>query len=312
MENTTIIERITAKKVFKGSKIKVMITTVTNTSIGYDIIDTENPDYVISDVENVIAPELVGYPASNQDFIDSLICNVSVDDTRTTMGVSISVARSAANSMDIPLFKHLGGALITELPIVGCSLLSDKEDNKLIAIPMVDSIGEIVLIYDKILNRLSDIYEVRNMSGEFVCEDVFNEINTFKSIIENIKEEEDVEILVGGRITRYDERVNELDYLECDELVEFDGFLCVDGVYEEADFSKINPYEMGTITEMYYYINYILEKGVYPTIFGNNSSFSHIGVGFKVPFLRADIGSNVLNELWNIERSLSNPNVRRF
>jgi len=66
-----IIEKISAKEVFKGAKIKVMITTMTNISIGYDIIEVNNPEEAIADVENVIAPELIGYPATDIDFIDS-------------------------------------------------------------------------------------------------------------------------------------------------------------------------------------------------------------------------------------------------
>lgn len=311
VENTTTIERITAKKVFKNSKIQVKITTFTTTGIGYDVIDVKNPDYVVSDVENVVAPELVGYPANDQDFIDSLICDTSVDSPKITMGVSLSIARAAANSMDIPLFKHIGGVLSTEIPILGCSVLTDKKD-KLIAIPMVESIGEMAFIYNKILNELSKKYDVVNFNGEYVCKNVFDEIDGFKSILNNIADEEDIEILKGAAIVEYDDRVSDLDYLESYEVVEFDGMLCTEGINEEADFSKINPYNMGTLTEMYYYISYLLEKGLIPTIEGNKTSFSHIGVGFRVPLLRANINSNVLNELWNIERILNNPNMSRF
>lgn len=96
------------KEVFKGAKIKVMITTMTNISIGYDIIEVNNPEEAIADVENVIAPELIGYPATDIDFIDSLICETSVNNPTVAMGISISVARAASNSLDIPLFKFLG------------------------------------------------------------------------------------------------------------------------------------------------------------------------------------------------------------
>ncbi|WP_292461119.1 hypothetical protein [Methanothermococcus sp.] len=319
MEDETTIERITAKKVFKNSKISVKITTLTRTGIGYDIIDVENPDYVVSDIENIIAPELVGYPASDQDFIDSIICGTSVDNPNTTMGVSISISRAAANSLGMPLFRYVGGSLSTELPVVGCSLLTDNS-NELIAIPMAESIDEMITCYEKILSELSSKYNTVNIYGECVCNNIFDELDDFKFILNDISEEEDIKILVGASIYEYEyaenqdiyEKISSLDYLESPEIVEFDGTLAIDGIDEAADFSKIEPYTMGTLTEMYHYINYILDKGLTPIIMSNNTSFSHIAVGLRVPFLRSNINSNVLNELWDIERILNNPNVNRF
>ncbi|WP_421077086.1 hypothetical protein Mjas_04910 [Methanothermococcus sp. Ax23] len=319
MEDETTIERITAKKVFKNSKISVKITTLTRTGIGYDIIDVENPDYVVSDIENIIAPELVGYPASDQDFMDSIICGTSVDNPNITMGVSISISRAAANSIGMPLFRYVGGSLSTELPVVGCSLLTDNS-NELIAIPMAESIDEMITCYEKILSELSSKYDTVNIYGKCVCNNIFDELDNFKFILNDIAEEEDVKILVGASIYEYEyaenqdiyERISSLDYLESPEIVEFDGTLAIDGIDEAADFSKIEPYTMGTLTEMYHYINYILDKGLTPIIMSNNTSFSHIAVGLRVPFLRSNINSNVLNELWDIERILNNPNVNRF
>ncbi|ABR54545.1 enolase [Methanococcus vannielii SB] len=311
MENSTSIKRVTAKKVFKNSKIQVRIATLTNNGIGYDVIDVENPDFAISDVENILAPELVGYPAYDQDIIDSIICDTSVDNTKVTMGTSISIARAAANSVDIPLFKHIGGVLSSNLPVVGCSLVSDGS-NQLLAIPMAESIGEMIHIYNTILSELSKEYSFKNNYGEYISKNVFNDIEKFKEIISNVSDEEDVEILAGAKILEYGANIEEIDYLESHEIIDFDGILCTENIDEEADFSKFNPYQMGTLTEMSYYVNYISEKGLNTVIEGDNTSFPHIAIGFKIPFLRASINSKVLNELWNIERILNNPNITRF
>ncbi|ACX73481.1 conserved hypothetical protein [Methanocaldococcus vulcanius M7] len=310
-----IIEKITAKEVFKGGRIKVMITTMTNVSVGYDIIEIEDPKGAIADVENVIAPEIVGYPATDIDFIDSLICETSSIDPKVACGISISVARSASNSLDIPLFKFLGGALTTDLPIVSSAILVDKNKNELIPIVMAESVEELVHFYLKVKDKLSKKYDIENISGAFVCKDIFEEVEDIRTIIDEIKEDEDLDILLGLKSKKdivKNRDLSEIDYLEVEEPCEFDGLLCTDSIYEESDFVKINPYEIGTITEMNYYINYIFEKALSPVIYGNNSSFSHIAVGFKVPFLRADLSSNVLNEVWNIERTIVNPNIRRF
>ncbi len=311
-----IIEKISAKKVFKGAKIKVMITTMTNISAGYDIIDVNNPEESIADVENVIAPELIGYPATDIDFIDSLICETSASNNpNVAMGISISIARAASNSLDIPLFKFLGGALTTDLPIVASGILVDKNDNELIPIVMAESIEDIVNFYITLSKKLMNDYSIVNINGAYVCSNIFDEIPKIRKIIDELKEDEDLDVLLGLSTKKEiakDKDLSQIDYLEVEEPIEFDGFLCTDIIYEESDFVKVYPYEMGTITEMYYYINYIMDKGLYPVIFGNNSSFAHIAVSFKVPFLRSNLSSNVLNEVWNIERTIVNPNIRRF
>ena len=60
--------------------------------------------------------------------------------------------------------------------------------------------------------------------------------------ITNISEEEDIEILSGAKISEFKKEIEELDYLESSEIIEFDGILCTENIDEEADFSKIDPY----------------------------------------------------------------------
>jgi enolase len=249
------------------------------------------------------------------DFMDTLICESSANSPIVTMGVSISIARAASNSLDIPLFKFLGGALTTDLPIVASGVLADKNNNELMPIAMAESVEDIVNLNLRLIDALSQDYSIINIDGAYVCKDIFNEIPKIRDLIDEIKEDEDLDILLGLSSKKEivkDKDLSQIDYLEVEEPVEFDGFLCTDSLYEESDFVKVYPYEMGTITEMYYYINYIMDKGLYPVIFGNNSSFAHIAVSFKVPFIRAKLASNMLNEVWNIERTITNPNIRRF
>lgn len=322
MDEDTVVERITAKKIFKNSKIGIKITTLTKVGIGYDIIDVENPDYAISDVENIVAPELIGHPASDQDFMDSIICNTSIENPAITMGLSLSISRAAANTLGLPFFKYIGGALSTELPTVGCSLLYDG-NNELIAIPMAESMDEMILCYSKILKGLSLNYgnnTVVDIKGRYICSSIFEELDTFKKIILDISEEEDIKILIGASIgnckimERSDiyERISSLDYLESPKVVEFDGTLVIEGIDEAADFSILDPYNISSLSELYHYIQYILDNGLTPIITCNNTTFSHVAVGLKIPFLRSNINSNVLNELWDIERILNNPNINRF
>jgi len=313
------IERITAKKVFKNSKVGIKITTLTPVGIGYHILPIENPDYAISDIENIIAPELVGHPVSDQDLIDSIICSTQIEDTATTMGVSLSVSQAAANALEMPLFKYIGGALSTQLPSVVCPLLSDGERD-LLVVPMTESIEEMVYIYRKILEHLSFTYKntVVDIEGRYRCKNIFEEVDRFKEIVSEVSEEEDVKILVGASLKegveddKIYEKISDLDYLESPKTVEFDGILTTEDIDDVADFSKVEPYTVSTLSELYYYIEYILERGLNPLIAGNNPTFSHIAVGLKTPLIRCSINSNILNELWDIERILNNPYINKL
>lgn len=307
MDGEIVIERITAKKVFKNSKVGIKITTLTSAGIGYHILPVENPDYAISDIENIIAPELVGHPVSDQDLIDSIICSTQIEDTATTMGVSLSVSQAAANALEMPLFKYIGGALSTQLPSVVCPLLSDGERDLLI-IPITESIEEMVYIYKKLLESLSTIYKDVDIEGRYRCKDIFQELDRFKEIVSEVSEEEDVKILIGASIKEDvdPEKISDLDYLESPKTVEFDGILTTEDIDESADFSKVEPYAVSTLSELYYYTEYILERGLNPLIVGNNPIFSHIAVGLRIPLIRCSINSDVLNELWDIERILNN------
>lgn len=81
---------------------------------------------VLKAVENVnyiIAPELIGRSALNQREIDNVL--LKLDGTRNKsglganalLGVSIAVAKAAANHLQIPLYRYIGGANTHVLPV---------------------------------------------------------------------------------------------------------------------------------------------------------------------------------------------------
>ncbi len=81
---------------------------------------------VLQAVENVnerIAPELVGEDARDQALIDRTL--IDLDGTPTTtnlganaiLGVSLACADAAAQAVDLPLFRYLGGANAKVLPV---------------------------------------------------------------------------------------------------------------------------------------------------------------------------------------------------
>ncbi len=77
-------------------------------------------------VENVnkkIAPALIGLDVLDQVGIDSLLIEMDETENKSklganaTTGVSVAVARAAANFFGLPLYRYIGGAFAREIPV---------------------------------------------------------------------------------------------------------------------------------------------------------------------------------------------------
>lgn len=77
----------------------------------------------VANVVNIIAPEVVGMDALEQRAIDELMIDLDASDTKSKLGanailaVSLAVAHAAANSCGLPLYRYLGGAGVSVLPV---------------------------------------------------------------------------------------------------------------------------------------------------------------------------------------------------
>lgn len=77
----------------------------------------------IKNVNSMIAEELCGRDALNQKAIDDALIaldgteNFSKIGANAALGVSMAVARAAANSRKLPLYRYIGGANATILPV---------------------------------------------------------------------------------------------------------------------------------------------------------------------------------------------------
>jgi enolase len=81
---------------------------------------------VLKAVENVnekIAPALIGFDAVNQTAIDAEMLNLDGTDTKSELGanailgVSLATARAAADALGLPLYQYLGGVNAKTLPV---------------------------------------------------------------------------------------------------------------------------------------------------------------------------------------------------
>jgi len=84
----------------------------------------------VLNVNNLIAPELVGYNALDQVAIDKLM--IELDGTTTKkklganaiLGVSLAAARASATQLGLPLYKYLGGPNAKVLPVPMMNILN--------------------------------------------------------------------------------------------------------------------------------------------------------------------------------------------
>ena len=84
----------------------------------------------VKNVNTKIAPELVGIEVTEQALIDKLL--IEIDGTKNKsklganamLGVSLAVAKAAANDVDLPLFKYIGGTNACEMPVPMMNVLN--------------------------------------------------------------------------------------------------------------------------------------------------------------------------------------------
>lgn len=79
-------------------------------------------DKVISEIEDIISSELIGMDTEDLNDIDAVLKeidgtpNLSSIGGNTTVAVSMAVAKAAASSYGLPLYKFLGGNMKDEIP----------------------------------------------------------------------------------------------------------------------------------------------------------------------------------------------------
>ncbi len=77
----------------------------------------------VANVNDVIAPALIGMDASDQRGIDQIMLDLDGTPTKSKLGanailgVSLAVAKAAANELGLPLYRYIGGVNTYTLPV---------------------------------------------------------------------------------------------------------------------------------------------------------------------------------------------------
>ncbi|MDZ7792703.1 MAG: phosphopyruvate hydratase [Spirochaetia bacterium] len=87
----------------------------------------------VENVNNIIAPELVGLDAMDQVDIDRTMIELDGTDNKSKLGanailgVSMASARAAADFLGLPLFKYLGAYCANQLPVPMANIINGGE-----------------------------------------------------------------------------------------------------------------------------------------------------------------------------------------
>jgi enolase len=97
---------------------------------GGDRYGGKGVEQAVQAVVDVIGPELVGFEASEQRLVDAAMLDLdgTADKSRlganAVLGVSLAVARAAADSAGLPLFRYVGGPNAHVLPVPMMNILN--------------------------------------------------------------------------------------------------------------------------------------------------------------------------------------------
>ena len=87
----------------------------------------------VSNVNEVLAHPLEGMDADEQEEVDRALCELDAEENKSALGanallgVSLAVARAAADDAGLPLFRYLGGAGANRLPVPMMNVLNGGE-----------------------------------------------------------------------------------------------------------------------------------------------------------------------------------------
>jgi len=84
----------------------------------------------VENVNEVLAPELIGMDVRDQVALDQVMCELDGTDNKSRLGanallgVSMAAARAAADSCGLPLYRYLGGAKANHMPVPMMNILN--------------------------------------------------------------------------------------------------------------------------------------------------------------------------------------------
>ncbi|MDR3062826.1 MAG: phosphopyruvate hydratase [Methanobrevibacter sp.] len=233
-------------------------------------------DEVITDVEDLISSELIGMDSEDLADIDSILKEIDGTDNYSNIGgntavaVSMAVAKAAASSYSLPLYKYLGGNFKTEIPYPLGNLLNGgahagihaPDIQEFLVVPVsAKNISEAIFANVAVHKRLKELIQEKDKNftggkgdeGGWVpnisnydaleiqhqaCEEIGDEIGiTIKPSLDLAASElwdSSVEKYVYGQDNISRDSGEQIEYVK--DIIETYGMFYVEDPFDEADF----------------------------------------------------------------------------
>jgi len=132
----------------------------------------------VHNVNNIIAPELQGFPLFEQRLIDQVMLDLDNTENKSglganaILGVSLAVAKAAAIELNIPLYRYIGGVNANLLPIPMMNILNGgvHADNavdfqEFMIMPFkADSFSTALQMGTEVFHHLKDVLKKKNLA----------------------------------------------------------------------------------------------------------------------------------------------------
>ena len=132
----------------------------------------------VENIQNIIAPALIGLDVKEQMLIDKIMCEIDGTENKSNLGanailaVSMACAKAAAKSLNLPLYRYLGGVLTYVTPISFMNILNGgaHADNNLdiqefMILPVgAEKFKEALRIGVEVYHTLKKVLKEKNLS----------------------------------------------------------------------------------------------------------------------------------------------------
>ena len=330
----TVIENVIGRvSVLRGGRYSVEVDVLTSSGFGrFAAPIDENPSLYIaeahravSEVDEIIGPELIGLDASEQELIDSYLWEIDGTDdlshigANTALAVSVAVAKAAASVRKSPLYSYLGGTFTTELPVPILEILSGDTFDYYVTVRDLMEITDVVDAATKVVEIAGsgEDLEALSNSTEKASDELGLEIALGLTQKRPLETEEVLSLVEDNNVAYIKPLGDEELFLELiagthGVFVDGEHLFRERGILDRRYFNalSIKPINLGTLTDLYNLVNDAKSERIVPILSearceSSDEALAHIAVGLRCPamvFRKDSIAK--LNELIRIAEDL--------
>ncbi|ANF22863.1 hypothetical protein [Thermococcus piezophilus] len=329
----TVIENVIGRvAVLKGGKYSVEVDVITSSGFGrFAAPIDDNPSLYIaeahravSEVDEIIGPELIGFDASEQELIDSYLWEIDGTEdfshigANTALAVSMAVAKAAASVKRMPLYSYIGGTFTTELPVPLLEIASGEDFDYYVMVRDLMEITDVVDASAKVLENAETMtIEALSKATEKAGSDLGLEVALGLVQKRPMETEVVLNVVEDNNVAYIKPMGDEELFLE---LIVGTHGVFVDGehLFRQKDILdrryynalSIKPINLGTLTDLYNLVNDAKSERITPILAearyeSSDEALPHLAVGLKCPAMVLGKDSIAkLNELIRIAEDL--------